>query len=277
MDDEATLLQAKPVPDRMTSRGSTEQAASWPAARRELPGDRPDPAGGDDITFHARVFLRASLGCIGVLVGIAVLVSYLAYFREAAVPRVVLHAFLLNEEQNIPTFFAFSLLLLCSALLTLIGARAHRAQQAFSLHWVLLAGLFFLGAFDEAARLHERLIGPIRGALDTSGWMYFAWIIPAGALVAVLAVVYLPFLRALPPPFGRLFVLSGALYLGGALGVEMPGGAYYERHGDQTFTYQLITTVEETLEMLGLTVFAYSLMRFLARRAESVRLGFREG
>jgi hypothetical protein len=69
--------------------------------------------------------------------------------------------------------------------------------------------------------------------------------------------------------------LSAALYIGGAVGLEMPGGAYAEAHGIATFGYQFFAAVEETLEMLGLTVFAYALMRILARRHGTVSIGFR--
>jgi hypothetical protein len=204
------------------------------------------------------------------------LVSY-AFVNEANVPRLVIRALLLDAEANLPTFFAFSLLAFCAVLLALIAARAFLARHEFRFHWALLGGLFLLVAFDEAAGLHERLNAPVRAALDVSGALYFAWVIPFGSLVALLALSYLRFLRDLPAPFGRLFVLSGVLYVTGALGAEMLGSAYHQVNGNRTLTYQLITIVEETLEMLGIVVFAYSLMRFLARQNGRVCLGFRAG
>jgi hypothetical protein len=229
--------------------------------------------------LDAGLFLRAGLGCIAVLALLGTLAAYLASGRAAEEPSLALRAFLLDEEQNLPTFFAFGLLICCSLLLGLIGAQAFLLRQRFRFHWALLAAVFFLIAFDEAAMLHEKLNGPLRAALGASvwsGWAYFPWVIPAGSLVALLALLYLPFLRSLAAPYGRLFVAAGALYVGGALGLEMLGAAHYEAHGGPTFGYHLVTTAEETLEMLGLAVFAYALMRFLAGRG-GVCLGFRAG
>lgn len=227
-----------------------------------------------EITLDAGLVLRATFGCLVAIVLLGVLASY-ALVSQAGVPKLVISAFLLDAEANVPTFFSFGLLVFCSLLLALIGARAFLARQPFRFHWALLAALFFFIAFDEAARVHEKLNEPVRAALDVSGWMHFAWVVPVGGLVAVLALFYLPFLRSLPAPFGRLFVLSGVLYVGGALGAEMAGAAYFEVHGTGTFVYQLMTIVEETLEMLGLAVFANALIRFLARQDGGTRLGIR--
>jgi hypothetical protein len=105
--------------------------------------------------------------------------------------------------------------------------------------------------------------------------MYFAWIIPVGGFVVMLALLYLPFLRSLPPRFGGLFILSAVLYVGGAVGMEMPGAAYFEVHGKHNFTYQSITIVEETLEMLGAALFAYALMGFIAQQHRKICVAFR--
>lgn len=273
----STGLRADPA----AAEGQTLRTAR-PAvqAARDVPkAPAADRNAGPDVTIalDATLFLRASLGCIALLAALALAVAYLVHVREADLPRLIPRGLLFDEEANIPTFLAFGLLLFCSVLLALIAARAFLARQAFRFHWALLAALFLLIAFDEAAALHERLSGPVRAALDASGWLYFAWIVPFGGFVAVLALLYLPFLRRLPAPFGRLFVLSAALYVGGALGMEMPGAAYYEAHGKRNFTYQLLTTVEETLEMLGAAVFGYALMRFLAHAGGGVRLAFRTG
>lgn len=258
-------------------RCSATRATAGSAHSAQQSEDRPAAGPNVEIKLDAGIFLLAALGCIAALVAVGLLVAHLGYGRETGLPDVILRGFLLDEEANIPTFFAFSLLVLCSALLALIGVRAILAQRAFRFRWTLLAASFLFFAFDEAASVHERLIVPLRTAFDAmgfdaTGWTYFAWVIPAWGIVAMMALFYLPFLRGLPEPCGRLFVLSGVLYVGGAVGVEMPGGAYYEAYGKQNFTYQLITTVEETLEMLGLTVFAYALMRYLGRGNRSVRI-----
>lgn len=276
MDDGSKALQADPVAESQASLSGTRRAVARPVARRDVPRDSPAAVREVEIALDAGIFLRAALGCIAVIVALGLVAAY-AFVSEADVPRLVIRALLLDAEANIPTFFAFSLLVFCGILLALIAARAFLARNEFRFHWALLGGLFLLVAFDEAASLHERLNEPVRVALDTSGALHFAWVIPLGGFVALLALVYLRFLRDLPAPFGKLFVLSGALYVAGAIGVEMLGSAYHQASGNRTFAYQLITIAEETLEMLGIVVFAYALMRFLARRDGRVCLDFKAG
>ena len=50
-------------------------------------------------------------------------------------------------------------------------------------------------------------------------------------------------------------VLSGALYVGGAAGVELVGAAVYSAEGFDTLRYTLAVTVEEAMEMLGAVLF----------------------
>jgi hypothetical protein len=223
--------------------------------------------------IDARLVLGVSLACISILFVLGLIAAYIAFSVGSS--HVLLRVFLLNKEANLPTFFSCMLLVSCGLLLALVSAHQLFARTRYRLHWAFLTCLFLLAAFDEAASLHERLIEPVRAAFDATGWAYFAWVIPAWAFVTVLALLYVPMLRDLPKPFGRLFLLSGALYLGGALGVEMPEGAYAEVYGTETFTFHVFATVEETLEMIGLAVFAYALVRYLAHLQQDVRLSFR--
>ena len=90
-------------------------------------------------------------------------------------------------------------------------------------------------------------------------------------LVAVLFVVYLPFLYHLPRIFAVLFLLSGAIYVSGAIGLEMISGKYIDDHG-RDLIYRLIATVEEAFEMFGAWLFIYSLVKYLTRQAGSFEL-----
>jgi hypothetical protein len=125
----------------------------------------------------------------------------------------------------------------------------------------VLAGLFFYLSLDEAIEIHEHL----GGFFGTGGVLYFDWVIPAGAAVLVLGAVYLPFLRRLPARTRARFLLAGALYVGGALLVELPLGWWTERAGDDNPVYAAIDLVEETLELAGASVFVLALRQHLSR------------
>jgi len=181
--------------------------------------------------------------------------------------------FNVDREQNITTLFSV-FLLLCSAVLLAVIVLLKRQQQDPNLsRWAILTCGFFYLAIDEAWSFHEMLIDPVRGLLghDNLGIFYFAWVIPAMAGVLILALFFLGFLLRLPSTTRLSFVKAGSLYLGGAVGVEMIGGRYAEAHGFENLTYQLITHVEESLEMAGIIVFIYALLRYLADQYPEVQ------
>jgi hypothetical protein len=91
------------------------------------------------------------------------------------------------------------------------------------------------------------------------GIFYYAWVIPGIALVFFLGCYFYSFLLRLPTKTRLRFLISAILYLGGCIGFELIGGKYTELYGDQSLTYALITTVEESLEMSGLIVFIWEL------------------
>jgi hypothetical protein len=59
--------------------------------------------------------------------------------------------------------------------------------------------------------------------------------------------------------------LAAVLYIGGAVGFELVGGYYAELHGEKNLTFNLIATVEETLEMTGIVLFNYALLRYMSK------------
>jgi hypothetical protein len=61
------------------------------------------------------------------------------------------------------------------------------------------------------------------------------------------------------------------LFLSGTLGMEMLGGLYVEKHGDNHFSYALIANGEESLELLGLVVFLHALMDLLRKKQSLAR------
>lgn len=182
-------------------------------------------------------------------------------------------AFLFDAERNLPTLFTFGLMLACHGQLVLVALREWSRDGRWKLHWAGLALVFLMMAFDEISQLHENLIRPLQKILNATGLLYHAWVIPGMIFVAAMTFAYLRFVLALPPSFRRLVILAAAVYVTGVLGVEMVGGAYYEsiEHA-KTMTYLGITMLEETLEMLGLAIFACALLGYLGREGISVTL-----
>ena len=170
--------------------------------------------------------------------------------------------FRLDEESNLPTFYSAFSLGICSILLAIIAFHKQKNNSSYTKHWKFLSLLFFCLAIDEIAMMHE-ILSVLRGPLNAGGLFYFTWVIPAFIFLLVFVVVFISFLQSLPPRVRTLFMLSGFIYVGGALGVEMIGGYHSQLYGENNFTYGMITTVEESLEMMGILVFIYSLLFYL--------------
>lgn len=160
--------------------------------------------------------------------------------------------FRLDFERNVPTLVAMMMLLSC-ALLTAFRARVMAPVSKREMWaWLGLTAAFTFVAIDEFFELHERLVGPVGEALNTSGFLRFAWVIPYGLAVIVLGLLYLRFFLRLEKTFRRRLFTAAAVFLGGAVGMEMVGGAYLaEDETRRNFTYGIITMIEETLELTG--------------------------
>ena len=180
--------------------------------------------------------------------------------------------FNLDDEGNIPTWYASSLLLLCSILLVTIACTKKREGDRYLLHWKALALIFLMLSLDETAQIHESPNRALRVALNSGGVLYNPWVIFGSAFVLLLVVAYWRFLSDLPSPTRRLFLTAGFLYVGGALGVEIVSGWYMALYGRENMTYAMIATVEELLEMLGTVTFIYALMSYMSSHLGDVRV-----
>ena len=185
-----------------------------------------------------------------------------------------------NKKINGNTFYgqsaavvhAFLSMFLAAGMLAVIAFSETRQRRTPSLHlyWWGLSLIFLFLACDEAIMLHERLIEPIRDRFHLSGFFYYAWVLPYGIFALIIFALYLRFLLRLPREIAWLLVISGSMYVGGALGMEMVGGWYVEQHlgAEHTVRHSQIEvafqTVEESLEMMGIVVFIYTLARYAA-------------
>ena len=176
----------------------------------------------------------------------------------------------LNGEATIPSWFSSSLLLACAAALGAIAMVERGRAGRDARHWLGLAVIFVVLSLDEGAGIHEISSGLLRRRFELDGFLRFASVIPLALAAVVVGVAYLRFLWRLPSPTRGWFVLAGAVFVGGAVGVESLGANYFSANG-HTFGYSVFVTIEEAAEMVGLAVFLYALLDYLGRRG-GVRL-----
>ena len=203
------------------------------------------------------------------LVGIVVILQILSLLGQASEHFLGYGSLLgyvqltdVNGEGNLPAWFSANLLLVCGFILGIIGALKKQMRDKYARHWIILSGVFVYLSLDEAAEIHEMLIAPLRHFFGATHFLYSAWVLIGGAFVGIMGIFYWRFLTHLPRGTRRLFLLSACLYVGGAIGVEMIHGNHLYLF-QKDMLYEVIASVEETMEMVGIIVFFYALLSYL--------------
>ncbi|MEY8198009.1 MAG: hypothetical protein RPS47_02080, partial [Colwellia sp.] len=98
-----------------------------------------------------------------------------------------------DTEMNIPTLYS-SLALIFSAFLLATIAKIHKYNGDVFIGWFGLSAIFIFLSIDEISSIHENLIEPVRASLNTSGLLYYAWVIPYGCALLVFLALYLKFI-----------------------------------------------------------------------------------
>ena len=179
----------------------------------------------------------------------------------------------MDREANFPTWYSQALLLFSAFLLALIASAVKRMGGRDVLHWRVLAFLFLGFSIDELAGVHELLIPALRPWFGGWAVLYHTWVVPGGLFTLVVGLSFLRFLGRLPHQTRTSLVVAGFVYVTGALVMEMVSGAYRSRYGEAHLTYAMLTTVEEALEMLGVTMFIHALLAYLQGLAVTLSVG----
>jgi hypothetical protein len=186
----------------------------------------------------------------------------------------------LDEEANIPSFYSSLILLFSSILLFVITFYRKIEKNRNYKYWLGLALIFLFLSFDENASIHELIIKVYWKFFEPSDFDNYVWLIPYGVLVFLLMLAYWKFIFSLPRKTYSLFILSGILYVLGALGMEVAGSMYVGVSWYQPidwghradYTYYLISTVEESLEMFGVVTFIYALLSYIETNWQGIYL-----
>jgi hypothetical protein len=96
-------------------------------------------------------------------------------------------------------------------------------------------------------------------------------VVPVGNAAIPFGIGYLRFLWNQPARTRLLIAAAGAIYVGGALGGELVEGVLSTTRGID-LVFAVATTVEESLEMIGVLVFIYALLQVIASRWGGVRV-----
>ncbi|RNI25599.1 hypothetical protein [Rufibacter latericius] len=176
--------------------------------------------------------------------------------------------FYFDGEKNIPTYFSTGNFLFSAALLFLISKHVRLGPEPlYHRKWFWLGWLFVWLAIDELFALHEITAKPMRTVLqqlfgqDNLGLLHFAWFVPYGLAILLVGSYFVKFAFSLPKKTLYNFLVSGFIFLAGAVGMEMVSGLIVS--SNLMSVYKLVTTLEESLEFIGSIYFIYSLIKYM--------------
>lgn len=181
--------------------------------------------------------------------------------------RAVRPLFRPSAEGTIGSWYTSGLLLLCAALLLAIAWVTASRGGPDHRRWRALGWIFLFLSCDEAVSLHERIGDWVQSLAAGDGPLLWEWVGPYTVFALIVAALYLPFLRRLPTSTRHRIVLAGAVYLGGALGLEVIQAEVVSDRGPGTNLVASLAVLEEFLEMAGALLFVQALLQHLTELA----------
>lgn len=221
------------------------------------------------VIIHRRTVTRILLATVGLLTLLSLAGQVSRFYLGMPYLLGFVPLFYVDMEGNVPTWYETMALAFASLLAGLLALSALRARAPFARHWLAIALLLLFMSVDEAARLHEatmnplqRVIGPVEGA-----WQPI-WVVVGIAAACIVAALFLRFFLHLPRRDQVQVFAAAALFVTGAVVVEMVSSSLFHELYSLTWTasfpYALFAHLEELLEMLGVVVFIDFLLRRLA-------------
>jgi uncharacterized membrane protein len=181
----------------------------------------------------------------------------------------------LGAEASLGTWYSVVGLAFLSLALGIIALAKHAAGDRFTWHWLVLSILTLGFSLDEQAKFHDAGGGTaeIRDQLGVGGPIYYGWVILGLVSVLTVAYFYRHFITALPRNTRRLFLLAGALYVGGEMLLESMSGWYVDAFGAEgDLMYQTITSFEELFGMLGMFVGLAAVLHYIQTEYGELRV-----
>ena len=178
--------------------------------------------------------------------------------------------FNMDIEGNLPTYISALNLFFAAGLCGFIFCHEFMLKKRSSWHWLGMGALLLFISFDEAAGIHDSIIDPLsiywmgRG----EGIMYYRWYLFFMPVVAIVGLLYIPFLKRLPLLFSSRFFLAGAVFLSGAVGMEMVGATLKS----QGRSIGISVLFEETLEMLAVVILIHTLLLYISKADYALKL-----
>ncbi|MGH2820982.1 MAG: hypothetical protein ACRDJ5_10055 [Actinomycetota bacterium] len=192
----------------------------------------------------------------------------------------IVERFFVDSEQSIPTWYQVVMLLGCVSIAAFITLLEKGEGGGFVRHWGALAFILALLSIDEAVSFHELAGEAMTRYIGSLGFVQYTWVVLGIAVVVAFVVYFRSFFARLDRRDRRSLGAALALYVAGALGMEIVTGLYVAGRGLvpegttdvilDPFHGIVLTTLEESLEMGGIIMLVYALLMYVGRHHPSV-------
>ncbi|MCC7446681.1 MAG: hypothetical protein IT324_04655 [Anaerolineae bacterium] len=189
----------------------------------------------------------------------------------------IVKQFDLTVEGNMSSWYSGMILFASAVLLTLIASEKYARRDPYRWYWIILALVFFFLSLDEITFIHEGIGHGLSGSQATSfGILKPAWTVAGLIFTVVVGGVFIPFILHLPAQTRRRLIIAGALYLTGALVLEIVEGNLYDYFDAQSVIIITVNHLEDVLEMFGVALFIYTLLSYIGTYMNPLKLPIRK-
>ena len=168
-------------------------------------------------------------------------------------------------QSGLPTFFNTLLILIAFLLLLTVSWHKRNLKSDRVYDWLLLTLAFLVLSLDENPDIHNYFISVISryGARGQRFVMTYAWGMPYGGMAVLFVFFLVRFISSLPKSIANGFLISGVIYVYGAIVVAALSSDLLHIRTDHSLGHELAASYEESLEMIGLSLFIYFLLKYI--------------
>jgi hypothetical protein len=203
------------------------------------------------------------LTVIALLLCVASLVGQFGRYVLRIENNSLITLFNIDAEKNIPSLYSGVQLLLSSLLLSMVAIVKRQTKGSYIKYWHGLSVIFLYLALDEWFAIHET-VNPVLNQFIQNSPVARLDILNL-ILIITFVVIYTKFVLNLPSRIKFLFIISGVLFVTGAIAIEVIGENFFtDIYHKPRLASQIISTLEEFLEMLGINLFIYAILVHIA-------------
>jgi hypothetical protein len=161
-----------------------------------------------------------------------------------------------EAERSLYTWYSTCILLLTGFIASCHADRVGRHGPHFR-QWVGIGVLFVYLSLDEMLSVHEKLSAIGGRIVEPTGFFRYSWVVPGLFLAGIVAFSLSSLVLDLPKRQRFWTIASGAIFLGGAVGMEMISGKIAFVLSRDTLLYQAVNSVEEAMEVIAVLMFMW--------------------